>query len=228
MNTEDKKNQYILLDSAGIRGQTKRKMGAESFAVYRTIQAAWESDVIVLVFDATQPISHQDQVIAGITRETKKGVVIVANKADQVDIEGRKQFERDFYRKFQFLKVFEFLWISALEKKGLHHIWTAVDKALETREQKIDPEELRKLFNYLMKHKAPVKLRTEKRAVIYDLVFTKNRPPSFELLVKSRKSIESTYIKFLENVIRKQFNIYNSGISIKIVEVSKKQILGKV
>jgi GTPase len=219
------KKQYILLDSAGIRKQNQRKLGAETFAVTRTMNAAWQSDVIILVFDASQPLSHQDQVVAGIAKETSKGVLVVANKCDLLTFEDKEKFIRDFYFKFNFLKVIDFIWVSAEEKINLDRIWQAIDEALEDREIVIPPEELRKLFNYLMKHKQPIKLRTEKRAVIYDLIFEKNKPPTFNLLVKNKKSVDKGYLKFLENIIRRQFKLNNTGIVIKMVEVDKKNVL---
>ncbi len=219
------KKQYILLDSAGIRKQNQRKLGAETFAVTRTMNAAWQSDVIILVFDASQPLSHQDQVVAGVAKETSKGVLVVANKCDLLTFEDKEKFIRDFYFKFNFLKVIDFIWVSAEEKINLDRIWQAIDEALEDREIVIPPEELRKLFNYLMKHKQPIKLRTEKRAVIYDLIFEKNKPPTFNLLVKNKKSVDKGYLKFLENIIRRQFKLNNTGIVIKMVEVDKKNVL---
>jgi GTPase len=218
------KKKYILLDSAGIRKTAQREMGAESFAVYHTIEAAWKADVICLVVDGSMPISHQDQVVAGIARETKKGVVVIANKADLVDKEGRRNFERDFNRKFVFLKVLKFIWVSALNGSGLAEVWNNIDEAIESRTKEIDPNEVRKLFNYLMKHRPPIKLRTQKKPVIYDLVFTKSSPPTFQLLIKDRKTLDKNYLKFLENTIRKQFNFQNTGISIKVVEVSRKNV----
>lgn len=216
---------YILLDSAGIRKRTQRKLGAESFAVYQTIKSAWESDVLVLVLDGSKDLSHQDQVIANVVQETSKGIVVVVNKMDIVDKEQKNNFEREFYKKFFFLKVLDFIWVSAEEKLNLNLIWDSIDNAIANREVMVDPVTLRKLFNYLMKHKQPVKLRTQKRAIIYDLLFEKNKPPTFKLLVKDKKAIEKNYLKFLEKVIRRQFEIQNTGLIIKMVEVSKKNIL---
>jgi len=384
---------YIILDSAGIRKPGSRTSGAETFATYHTIEAAHDADIICLVLDGSQPLTHQDQVVAGICKEAKKGVVVIANKADLVDKTARKMFEQSFYHKFAFLKVQKFLWISAqseLEKQkdesfnqdysnlqnvnridlddilsensnnqngkstiennihsifeqnlqtsnltnsggesltldsknsnsngilesdlentlesnlekletdkisnydqkleqmqtqiqlkidqnleqnsqqnsqkemkkllkaakniekmkkeleknleetklgefrpqnGIASIWRAIDGSLESRQKDIDPEVVRKLFNYLMKHKdkRPVKLRMQKKAIIYDFLYTKNSPPTFELLVKDKLTIHWSYLRFLENIVRSQFGLQNTGITIKVVEVKKSKILG--
>jgi predicted GTPase len=322
---------YILLDSAGIRKPGSRTTGAESFATLHTIEAANKADVICLVVDGSAPLTHQDQVVAGICKEAKKGVVVIANKADLVDKMGRKVFEESFYKKFGFLKVQKFLWVSAkaeiiksidknnadltsnlstenpetfnqfsnqsenlmpentgnkqeltyttelklenpekadkyalkkaqkearkanlivqniakMQEKfakdlpteslgefkpenGLASIWRSIDEALDSRQKDIDPEQVRKLFNYLMKHKdkRPVKLQSEKKPIVYDLLYTKNSPPTFELLVKDKSAIHWSYLRFLENVVRKQFGLKNTGVVIKMVEVKKSKVMG--
>lgn len=344
---------YILLDSAGIRKPGSRTSGAESFATFHTIEAAHQADVICLVVDGSNPLTHQDQVVAGICKEAKKGVVVIANKADLVDKIGRKLFEECFYKKFGFLKVQKFLWVSAkaeiianndkksqtesqneanhteilgskqnlanleilenentlnsqnsaknsseslqasinsdsnsksqtenyLEKSqnetdklkkyelkkaqkelrkntlsgrniakmqaefaknltdeklgefkpenGLASVWRSIDEALESRQKDLDPEQVRKLFNYLMKHrdKRPVKLQSQKKPVVYDFLYTKNSPPTFELLVKDKSAIHWSYLRFLENVVRRQFGFRNTGIIIKLVEVKKSKVM---
>ena len=147
--------QYILLDSAGIRRKGQREFGAENFAVFKTIQTAYQSDIICLVVDGSQPLSHQDQVVAGIAKEANRSIIVVANKSDLVDLQGKKEFERQFYRRFFFL----------------------------------------------------------------------NNPHTFEMLLKSKSSIDRNYIKFLENFLRRQFQLYRSGIKIVLTEVEKKQVL---
>lgn len=223
MSTTTKK--YILLDSAGIRKKGQRSMGAETFAVFSTIRAAYESDVICLVVDGSQPLSHQDQVVAGIAKESKKGIIIIANKSDLVDQDDKKRFERDFYKRYDFLKVRSFIWVSALEGYNINQIWDNIDNVLETSNTIIDPLHVRKLFNYLMKNKQPNKLRTEKRPVIYDLLYKGNNPHTFELLIKSRATLDKNYLRFLENFLRRELELDNTGIKIKVVEVSKKQVL---
>ena len=217
--------EYVLLDSAGIRKPGQRTTGAESFATFRTVDSAYQADVICLVVDASLPVSHQDQVVAGIARESKKGMVVIANKADLIDDEQKQKFIRDFLHKFVFLKLDDFVWVSAKEKTNLNLIWDKIDESLANREKKIDKEEVRKLFNYLMKKKPPNKVANKKRAVIYDLIYTKSKPPTFELLIKDKTTVHWSYVRFLENVVRKQFKFQGTNVSVKITEVDRKNVI---
>lgn len=212
---------YTLLDSTGIRRPGQRTFGAETFATERTIQAAYDADVICMVVDGSEPLSHQDQVVAGILREAKKGCVVIVNKADLVDKEEQVKFIREFEGKFAFLKVKKFLWVSAKSGYNKKEIWNTIDAALEERKMEIPREEIRKLFNYLMKQKPPKKLRMQKRPVIYDLIYTNERNPTFELLCKNKMTIHWSYLRFLENVIRRNFGFENTEIKVKAVNITK-------
>ncbi len=259
---------YVLLDSTGIRKSGQRTSGVETFATYKTVQAAHEADVICLVVDGSQPLTHQDQVVAGICQEAKTGLVVVANKADLVDEEQRRRFQKDFRHKFKFLKIDKFIWTSAInpvfqdtpssqelatgklnnqlisEKKtkvnpeggsavvsngggasDTLQIWQSVDESLESRSKVIDRGKLRTLFNYLMKQKPPKKMSLKKRPVVYDLIYTEHEPPTFELLIKDSATIHWSYVRFLENIIRKQFNLHGTGVVVKLTPVSRKRVL---
>jgi len=220
---ENKK--YTLLDSAGIRKPHQREMGVETFATYQTVQAAFKADVICLVVDGSQPLAKQDQIVAGIAKEAIKGIVIVVNKSDLIDEEQKAKFKKDFDRKFAFLKIREFVWVSAKNQLNLDQIWESVDSAINQRNLTIPKTKLRKLFNYIVKNKPPKKLRNRRKPIIYDLILEKNSPPIFTLLVKDEQTIHWSYLRFLENLIRKNFNFKNTEIKIKLKEISSKKVL---
>lgn len=224
---EREEKQYILLDSTGIRRPGQRTFGAESFATYRTIQSAYEADVICVILDGSEPLSHQDQVVAGICKEAKKGIVVIANKADLVDADQKQKFIRDFYNKFAFLKVNKFIWVSAKETEdgNLKQIWETIDESLASRSKEIDRAELRKLFNYLMKQKPPKKLRIKRKPVVYDLLYTRSKPPTFELLVKDRNTIHWSYLRFLENILRENFGFEGTEIVVKVTEIDRSKVM---
>jgi HAD superfamily hydrolase (TIGR01509 family) len=227
VNKKGKKKQYVLLDSTGIRRPGQRTLGVETFATFRTIEAAYQADVACFILDGSEPLTHQDQVVAGICKEAKKGIVMILNKADLVDPEERQQYLRHLFAKFQFLKEVKYTWVSAKEGVNLDAIWELIDESIMNRGKEISHEDLRKLFNYLMKKQPPKKLSAKKKAVIYDLVYKKANPPTFELLVKDKSTIHWSYMRFLENTLRKQFGFAGASIVVKMVEVKRKRVLTK-
>lgn len=224
-NKNDKKKQYVLLDSTGIRRPGQRTFGVETFATFRTIEATYQADVACFILDGSQPLTHQDQVVAGICKEAKKGIVMILNKADLVSPEERQQYLRHLFAKFQFLKEVKYAWVSAKDGINLEQIWDLIDESIANRGKEISHEDLRKLFNYIMKKQPPKKLSAKKKAVIYDLVYKKANPPTFELLVKDKETIHWSYMRFLENTLRKQFGFAGASIVVKMVEVKRKRVL---
>ena len=217
-------NTYTFIDSAGIRKKGSRILGAETFATFRTIEAAYACDVILFILDASQPISHQDQVVGGICKEAHKGLVILANKMDLLDADQKKEWQVQLFKKFEFLKSEDVVFISATEELNLERIFKRLDDVLQRRSVEIKPTELRKLFNFLMKQRKPPKLPTKRKAICYDLIQTKSNPPTFELLVKDRATIHWSYQRFLENIIRKQFKLNNTGVKVRLTEVYNKNV----
>lgn len=217
-------NAYNIIDSTGIRKKGSRELGAESFATFRTIETAYSSDAILFIMDCSLPISHQDQVVGGICKEAHKGLVILANKVDLIDADAKKKWQSDLFKKFEFLKSEDVVFISATEKLHLEDIFNKLDDVLARRGAVISEAELRKLFNYLMKNRKPPKLPSKRKAVCYDLIQTKSNPPTFEFLVKDRETIHWSYSRFLENIIRKQFKLNNTGVKVKLTEVFKKNV----
>jgi HAD superfamily hydrolase (TIGR01509 family) len=224
-NKNNKKKQYVLLDSTGIRRPGQRTFGVETFATFRTIEATYQADVACFILDGSEPLAHQDQVVAGICKEAKKGIVMILNKADLVSPEERQQYLRHLFAKFQFLKEVKYAWVSAKDGINLEQIWDLIDESIANRGKEISHEDLRKLFNYIMKKQPPKKLSAKKKAVIYDLVYKKANPPTFELLVKDKNTIHWSYMRFLENTLRKQFGFAGASIVVKMVEIKRKRVL---
>jgi small GTP-binding protein len=215
---------YTLLDTVGVRKPGKRTFGAETFATFRTIDAAHTADIILLVMDATSGINAQDQLVAGIARDTRASILVVGNKADLLTPDQRLAFLKDFQFKIEFLKVQNFVFFSAQEsltgnpEYPITLVWDAISTVIQETTRTIPREEVRKLFNYLMKQKPPKKLRLKKKPVIYSLEYISSHPHTFELKIKDRKTLHFSYLRFLENMLKKQFSLENTPVKIKLTE----------
>jgi small GTP-binding protein len=216
--------QFTLLDTVGVRKAGKRTFGAETFATFRTIEAASTADVILLVMDATAGINAQDQLVAGIARDTRASILVIGNKADLLTPDRRVAFLKDFQFKIEFLKVQNFIFYSAQESLAGNPeyptsiVWDAITNVLQETTRTIPQEEVKKLFNYLMKQKPPKKLRLKKKPVLYNLEYVSSHPHTFVLTLKERASVHFSYLRFLENMLKKQFGLDNTPVKIKLVE----------
>ena len=215
---------YKLLDTVGVRKAGKRTFGAETFATFRTVEAAHEADVILFVMDANSGITAQDQLVAGIARDTRAALLVVANKADTLTEDRKAAFLKDFQFKLAFLKVADFIWFSATEavipgtEYNINQIWNSLNEVLRETTREIKQEEVKTLFNYLMKQKPPKKLRLKKKPVVYALEYISAHPHTFNLIVKDTKTVHWSYVRFLENILKQQFNLANTPVKIKVTQ----------
>ena len=122
-----KDKDYILIDTAGLRRKGKVFEAIEKFSVIKTLQAIEKSNVVVLLLDAKAGISEQDANIAGYILESGRALVIDINKWDDIGEYERTRVREEFEHKIHFLKWAKSLYISALYKRGLGNLLTAVN-----------------------------------------------------------------------------------------------------
>jgi GTPase len=120
---------YTLIDTAGLRRRGKVFEAIEKFSVIKTLQAVEESNVVVLVLDASQDISDQDAHIAGFVLEAGRALVLAVNKWDDLDDYGRDRVKADIARKLHFLDFARHHFISALHVQGISPLLKSVDMA---------------------------------------------------------------------------------------------------
>ena len=124
-----KDRDYTLIDTAGLRRKGKVFEAIEKFSVIKTLQAIESSNVVVLLLDAHAGIAEQDANIAGYILESGRALVVGVNKWDSLDDYERRRVKEELERKLHFLRWAKIVYISALEKRGLHHLLNAVNDA---------------------------------------------------------------------------------------------------
>ena len=123
---------YTLVDTAGLRRKGKVFETIEKFSVIKTLQAIEESNVVVLMVDASQDISDQDAHIAGFAIDAGRALVLAVNKWDAVDSYRREQIKLDITRKLNFLGFARVHYVSALKGQGIAGVLTSVEQGLHS------------------------------------------------------------------------------------------------
>ena len=208
--------EFILTDTAGIRRKTKLKdHQIEFYSVLRSIQSLENSDVCIVMLDATRGLESQDVSIIALAEKKRKGIVILVNKWDAVEKDSNtaKKFEDEIRKRLAPIDYTPILFVSVHEKQ---RVFQAIEKAVEVfenRTRKIPTSELNdKILPEIEKFAPPSsKGKTIKIKFIMQLpTYT----PSFAFFCNLPQYIKEPYQRYLENKMREHFNL--EGVPLNI------------
>ncbi|PRR84128.1 ribosome biogenesis GTPase Der [Clostridium vincentii] len=218
-NLNNELGKFILVDTAGIRRKSKVKAEIERYSVIRTLTAIERADVSILMIDATEGITDQDEKIIGYAHEMKKAIMIVVNKWDLVEKDDNTmaKFKIDFQQSLKFLSYAEYLFISALTGQRTHKVLELAKKCYDNYSKRISTGILNEVLDkaVLMKEPPIVGLR---RMKIYYATQVANRPPKFIFFINDNNTRHFSYERYLENQIRDSFDFKGTGIQIEYRE----------
>jgi GTP-binding protein len=208
-------NEFMLIDTAGLRKKTKVRENIEFYSVMRTIKALEESDVLILMIDATEGIESQDINIFHLAEKNKKGVVIVVNKWDIVEKDHKtaKEFEAKIHEKLAPFTDVPIIFTSVAEKQ---RIFKTVEAALKVYENKVKKVPTSKLNDVLLPiiEKTPPPATKGKHIKIKYITQINATSPMFAFFCNLPQYIKEPYKRFIENKLREHFNF--NGVPIQI------------
>ena len=216
--------EYIIIDTAGIRKKAKVTYGVEKFAVDRAIKSIRECDVALLVIDATEGISDQDKKIASIITEAGKGMIIAINKWDL--IENKKsntinKFEKELANEIPFLDYVPKLYISALTHQRLNQIFTKTNEVYEQSTKRVATGLLNKVINEAYVMNPPQTVKNKRLRILYTTQVGV-QPPTFVLFANNATLMKDHYKRYIENKLREAFGFFGTPIRISLRERSNK------
>lgn len=212
VNVEIDGDRYTLVDTAGIRRRPQITEDADYYAVVRAREALKDADLAILVIDAVDGVTHQDQRIASEVVEAGTGLIILLNKWDAIDEEQRELTERSLPDRFGFVSWAPVLRTSAATGARLHRLGPAIAAVLESRYQRVGTGRLNRLVrDWTAAHPPPV--RKGRRPRIHYAVQAGTAPPTF-VLFHSGGDLGDDYVRFLENRIRQEFDFTGNPVHI--------------
>ena len=195
-----------LIDTAGIRKRGKIERGVEKYSVLRTMKAIERADVALLLIDATDGVTEQDQHIAGFILEARKSVVVIVNKWDAVEKDAytMNEYLAEMKEKFNFLPNAPAIFISALTGQRIHEVLETANQVWETRSFRIPTSEINRILREaVQKHPPPQK--GTKQLKLYFASQVAVDPPVILFHVNDTRLVHFTYKRFLENRIRDEY-----------------------
>ncbi|HEY9678995.1 MAG TPA: ribosome biogenesis GTPase Der [Drouetiella sp.] len=215
--------EYVLVDTAGIRRKSRVDYGIEAFAVVRSLRALERADVVVLILDATQEISDQDQKIAGKIEEAGRAAVIVVNKWDLIEDKTSKlmnQFTENVRTELRSIAYSEVIYTSAINKQRVSKILEAVERAYGMTKKRIGTGLLNQIVNESIALVPPPSSKRGKRLKVYYTTQVGTSPPTFILFANDDKLMTRNYEAYIERKLREAFGF--EGTPIRIVTRAKK------
>lgn len=208
------KKDYYLVDTAGLRRQRGvEKESVEGYSVLRSMNAIENSDVVLIVFDASKEIAEQDVRIAGFVHEAGKPSVVIVNKWDLKTMDKNKYVE-NLKNKLAFMSYFVVLFVSALTGKGLSEIMKAVDKVYENASRRITTGVLNDILQDAILNFEPPAKNGQKAKIMFATEVSTN-PPKFVFFCKEPTLINFSYQRYLENRLREKVDF--SGTPIELI-----------
>jgi GTPase len=206
---------FELIDTAGLRRKGKVFEAIEKFSVVKTLQAIENSNVVLLLLDATQGVTDQDAHIAGYILESGRAVVLAINKWDAVDSYQREQLERSVETRLGFLKFASIHHISAIKRQGLAPVWKSIIQAHASANRKMSTPVLTRLLLEAVQFQQPQRSGIFRPKLRYAHQGGMN-PPIIIVHGNSLDHVTEAYKRYLEGRFRKEFDLVGTPMRIQM------------
>lgn len=221
---ENETEKFILIDTAGLRKKSKIKENVEHYSVIRSLYSIDRCDVCILVIDATQGVTEQDEKILGYAHERNKAILIVVNKWDMINKDNNtyNEFKKNIQNSLSFVTYAPYLFISALTGQRVQNVLKVAKKCYENYSRRIPTGILNEIIGRATMIKEPPIVGL-KRLKIYYCTQVDIKPPKFIFFINDESTLHFSYTRYLHNQIRESFDFEGTGIDIQYKERKEKK-----
>ncbi|HEX7493072.1 MAG TPA: ribosome biogenesis GTPase Der, partial [Bacteroidales bacterium] len=206
---------FLLVDTAGLRKKGKVSEDIEFYSVMRAVKTIENSDICLLLIDATRGIEAQDLNIMSLIQKNNKGMIVLVNKWDLIEKQNNTTilFEKDIREKTAPFTDYPILFISAINKQRIHKVLELVEHVNQNRNRKISTSELNEVMLQVVKNNPPPALKGKYVKIKYVTqlpIYT----PAFAFFCNLPQYVKDPYKRYLENRMREKFDF--TGVPIRI------------
>jgi GTPase len=195
---------YRLIDTAGIRKKKQVEYGPEFFGINRAFKAIRRADVVLLVIDAIDSVTEQDQKLAGRIAEDGRACVVVVNKWDAIEKDSHTIYEFDRYirDRLHFIHWAETIYVSAMTGQRVEKILDLVNTAAEQHKRRVSTSVINEVLEEAASWHTPPTTRQGRQGKIYYGTQVTSQPPSIALFVNDPKLFNDNYRRYIERQFR--------------------------
>ena len=206
---------FLLVDTAGLRKKGKVSEDIEFYSVMRAVKTIENSDICLLLIDATRGLEAQDLNIMSLIQKNNKGMIVLVNKWDLIEKDNKTTilFENEIKEKTAPFTDYPILFISAINKQRIHKVLDLIEEVNQNRNRKISTSELNEVMLQVIKNNPPPALKGKYVKIKYVTqlpVYT----PTFAFFCNLPQYVKDPYKRYLENRMREKFKF--TGVPIRI------------
>ena len=209
--------QYVIIDTAGVRKKKKVYEAVEKFSVVKTLQAIEDANVVILVVDAREGISDQDLSLLGFILHSGRSIVIAVNKWDGLDQDVKEEIKAELDRRLGFVDFARIHFISALHGSGVGHLFESLQEAYQSATRRIGTSLLTRVMHMAQDDHQPPLVRGRRVKLKYAHAGGYN-PPRIIIHGNQVKDLPDSYKRYLMNYFRKSLKIMGTPIHIEFQE----------
>ncbi|MBU7584737.1 MAG: ribosome biogenesis GTPase Der [Nostoc sp. TH1S01] len=214
--------QYRLIDTAGIRKKKNIDYGTEFFSINRAFKAIRRADVVLLVLDALDGVTEQDQKLAGRIIEEGRACIVVVNKWDAIEKDSHTiyDYEKSLQERLHFTDWASTIFVSALTGQRVEKILELVVQAATEHKRRVSTSVINEVLEEAVRWHSPPTSRGGRQGKIYYGTQVSTQPPTIALFVNDAKRFNDNYRRYIERQFRQQLGF--KGTPIRLFWRSKK------
>ncbi|OKH51690.1 ribosome biogenesis GTPase Der [Calothrix sp. HK-06] len=215
-------HKYRLIDTAGIRRKKSIEYGTEFFSINRAFKAIRRSDVVLLVIDALDGVTDQDQKLAGRIVDEGRACIIVVNKWDAIEKDSHTiyDYQKALEERLHFTEWADTIFVSAQTGQRVEKILELVVSSVESHRRRVSTSVINEVLEDAVHWHSPPVSRSGKQGKIYYGTQVTTAPPTIALFVNESKRFNDNYRRYIERQFRQQLGF--KGTPIRILWRSKK------
>ncbi len=211
--------EYVFIDTAGLRRKSRIKEDIERYSIIRTVTAVERADVVVVMIDATEGITEQDAKIAGIAHDRGKGLIVAVNKWDAIEKNDKTiyEFTNKIHQILSFALYAQLVFISAKSGQRVPKLFEAIDAVIDSQNRRVGTGVLNEIMTEAVAMQQPPTDKG-KRLKLYYITQVAVKPPTFVIFVNDKELMHFSYTRYIENKIRDTFGFTGTALRFIIRE----------
>ena len=216
--------EYVFIDTAGLRRKAKIKEDIEKFSMVRTVAAVERADICVVVISAEEGVTEQDAKIAGIAHDAGKGIIVAVNKWDAIEKTDKSVYEHEkkIREVLSFMPYASVIFISAKTGQRIDKLFEHIEAVIQNQNLRIKTGVLNEILTEAVAMQQPPSDKG-RRLKIYYMTQVSVKPPTIVIFVNDKELMHFSYTRYLENRIRDAFGFEGTSLKFIIREKTDKE-----